>query len=556
MKEKNDLFTEISEKLSDQKQKQILMSHIQTGSKRLRLWLLRSIVKIEGAFKSLSRLFTGRARNKPIDPVLLSLILLVKEILGFTSEQAVLDALKTDSELQEILGIKDASEVPCRRTLIRFKNRLRDYENQMGENLMEKEIIFLMNTILKNRLRSGYCVLRIDSTTIEAFLRKTTRMGLIYTTVAALVKEMDKKKLTIPDSLKHYLNSREYNRWFYHKNRAKGVPKAKARKDKKRRSKKIKKTLLKDIQTILEMDETKFKRLSYYQIFKRMVDEQTYLTKEGKRRLKGGNELNSRTLQSPFDPDATYRKKASKDHVGYVINFVEIVSLDADGKILSRNIIYFQVEKNIYSDVEFLKDFLEQCQFFYEELYLVADGAYYSYENEVLAQTKNLRLIPTEMTGKETNPFLAEFKLSEDGREFISCPGSTGAKTATYNENTEQIYLSFPIKTCKNCPYRKQCKPNYRTRVATLFVSKKSVARAKMQKNMRSQDLSFLSDIRNGVESVPSQLKNTYHINSIRRRGLSGTKLAASLKTFALSLAKLTDTWLSEYFEKTEFIGS
>lgn len=545
----NNLLTRISELFKGSHCAQKLIDYIQSGSKRVRLWFLVQLAITENAFTSFNQLYTGRAKNKPADPKVLTLILLAKEILGYKSDTDVLEAFRTDTELQQMAGIKDPKDVPSRRTLIRFRKRLEKHYNKTGENLMEKEIISLMNAIQCDRHQSA-CVFRIDSTPIQAFLRKTNRMQLIYLTIATFVKSMDKNEVAVPDSLKHYLNPRERNRIFYHKNRAKGVSKSEAKRNKEKRNRKTKEMLLRDIKTVLGMDQRELQKLDFHRIFLRMVDEHTYLTKAGNLQLKPDCQLHSRTMQSPFDEDATFRKKAGKNFVGYAINFVEVVNVDELGKPTSKNIIYYQVEQNVYSDSEFLKDFLSQFQKLDRECYLVADGAYYSYENQELAKERNLILVPTEMAGKETKEFFSEFVLSDDGREFISCPGGAVPRKATYNEKSESIYLSFPIKTCQDCPFKDQCKPNFKKRVASMTVSKKSVNRARMAKNMRSEDLRFLADIRNGVESIPSQLKNTYNVNRIRQHGLFSTKLECSFKILALEMTKLSNTWIRECFEE------
>lgn len=75
-------------------------------------------------------------------------------------------------------------------------------------------------------------------------------------------------------------------------------------------------------------------------------------------------------LQSPTDPDATYREKAGKKYRGYVAN-VE-VAVGSSGSV----IVDYQLEQNIYSDSQFLQDRLERMEQQEEGTLFVTDGAY------------------------------------------------------------------------------------------------------------------------------------------------------------------------------------
>jgi len=74
------------------------------------------------------------------------------------------------------------------------------------------------------------------------------------------------------------------------------------------------------------------------------------------------------SLQNPTGPDATYRKKGKKKHLGYTVNLIE--KLDAK----NRMIINYDLKKNNYSDQKFAKDTIKRLN---KGTTALIDGAYY-----------------------------------------------------------------------------------------------------------------------------------------------------------------------------------
>lgn len=112
-------------------------------------------------------------------------------------------------------------------------------------------------------------------------------------------------------------------------------------------------------------------------------------------------------MQNPADPDATFRTKAGKNHVGYVVNVVESGS---DGKTLITD---WQYEKNTYSDSQFMQDYLNEKEATEQEEVLVTDGAYGSIANQELAEEKNVKLVTTDLLGRKPKEIEADFLFNE-----------------------------------------------------------------------------------------------------------------------------------------------
>jgi len=76
-----------------------------------------------------------------------------------------------------------------------------------------------------------------------------------------------------------------------------------------------------------------------------MLKEQTQ-----KGRIKSSKTIAPDSLQNPTDPDATYRKKGEKKHIGYTANIVE--KFDDNNRMITG----YDLQKNTYSDQKFSED--------------------------------------------------------------------------------------------------------------------------------------------------------------------------------------------------------
>lgn len=242
--------------------------------------------------------------------------------------------------------------------------------------------------------------------------------------------------------------------------------------------------------------------------------------------------MNGSILQNPSDPDATYREKAGRQHRGYVANVTE--ASGEEGSIVTD----YQYEQNTYSDSQFMKDALKETARQDTPVTIVTDGAYSGQENEQLANDKNVTLVTTNLTGRETEDIFGDFEFSEDGKTVARCPCGHAPKSCSYNAKTEQCVVSFQKDICMNCPMKDKCKPKECKRVCRKTVSVKSRNRALAQRARKTEEFSKQSCFRNGVETIPSILRRKYGIDRIPVRGLIRSKFFFGCKIGALNIKK------------------
>lgn len=456
--------------------------------------------------------------NTPVNVIIGALIL--KEMFDLSDDEVV-ENLMLDIRWQYALHTTSFEEQPLSdKSLSRFRTRCYAYEAIHGVDLYHdcvKEYSSAMAKIMKidGKIR------RMDSTMIDANIRKLSRMELLYTCIAKLVKYLsDVLQEESLEEFQHYLDPDDYNKFIYHSRSSQTDERML--------------TLLKDADKLIELCNGGYDDVTEYQLFVRCMSEQTIVENAVRRlKTKEDGEMGSDILQNPSDPDATYRKKAGKEHRGYVANIEE--SVGAEGSIVTD----YQFRTNNTSDDAMLKEYLDAMDVQEEPVVMAVDGAYGSMENLELAAGKNMELTPTALSGKQTDPFMKGFEFNEKGDRVIKCPAGYEPRTCNYNRQTGQCNISFDRDKCIGCAFLQQCRPKLFKRVAKKTVSRKSVLRAQYQEKMDMERFRLLARLRNGAETIPSMLKNRLHANDMPVHGLQRSKFCFGSKIGALNFKKL-----------------
>ena len=169
---------------------------------------------------------------------------------------------------------------------------------------------------------------------------------------------------------------------------------------------------------------------------------------------------------------------------------------------------------------------------------IVTDGEYCGTEYTQLVADKNVELITTSLTGKTAPDILADFEFNEEGTKVLRCPAGHTPKSCSYMKQSNQCAVSFLYEQCDNCPYQNQCKPKIFKRVGKIVTSKAAHECAKIQRNMNSEEFKNYARLRNGVETVPSNIHRNYHLEKLPR-GKQRGKFFFSSKIAALNFRKL-----------------
>ena len=455
--------------------------------------------------------------NTPVNVIIGALIL--KELFDLSDDEVV-ENLMLDFRYQYALHTTSFEEQPLSdKSLTRFRQRCYDYEQVQGKDLLHGCVTDLAAKIAKLMKIDGR-IRRMDSLMVEANIRKLSRMELLYRCVSKLViylKNNGFEDRIFP--MDHYTEPDDFNRFIYHSRSTETDERIAI--------------LLNDSDTLLSRCDD-LEDVTEYQLLLRCVSEQT-IVENGSRRLKTKKDglLGSSILQSPVDPDATYREKAGKAHRGYSANFEEAVG--KNGSV----VMDYQFESNNASDSALLKDRLEKLDPMQEPVVLVTDGAYCGTGNTELAASKNIELVTTTLTGRKTDVVMGAFAFNEDGSKVLACPAGHQPKSCTYIKQSGMCQISFDREICAGCPYQQHCHPKVFKRVSKVTVSKTMRERARMQARMNTERFKYLARIRNGAETIPSLLKNEYGVNQMLVHGKTRCKFFFGCKIAAINFRKL-----------------
>ena len=465
--------------------------------------------------KRFSVLYSDKASrpNTPVNVIVGALI--IKELFDYSDDEMV-ENLMLDFRLQYALHTTSFQEQPLSdKTLSRFRRRCYDYETLHNKDLYHDCVKDLSASIAKLMGISGK-IRRMDSMMIESNIRKLSRMELIYTCISKLAVFVNKgNDSALPADLKHYTDPNDFNRVIYHQRSTDADERLKQ--------------LLTDADKLLALCEREYPDSTEYDLFVRCLSEQTVVENE-KRRLR--TKEDGGMMQNPSDPEATFRSKAGKEHRGYAANLEE--SVGENGSVVTE----YQYEQNNHSDSQFIREHLDGMEKQEERTVIITDGSYCGMENTQLAAQKNVELITTNLTGKPAPDILADFEFNEEGTKVLRCPAGYAPKSSSYMKQSGQCAVSFLHEQCAGCPYQDQCKPKIYKRVAKIVTSKAAHERAKIQRNMSSEEFRNYARLRNGVETVPSNIRRNYHLEKMPR-GKQRGKFFFGCKIAALNFRKL-----------------
>lgn len=457
--------------------------------------------------------------NAPVNVIVGALIL--KELNGLTDDE-IIEECEFDFRYQYALHTTSYENQPLSdRTFSRFRERNAAYELVTGRDLIHDCIVSLSENIRKY-MNISPTVKRMDSMMIEANIRQMGRLELLYTCLANLVREIARDGQTnLLEELKDYEDPNNRNRVVYHDQ---STP----------QKEKIQK-IINDAVALLPKCKDEYEQTDDYQLLQRAIDEQTKNDDKGSRVPKTKEDgMSPDILQNPSDPEATYRSKAGKSHKGYSANIVEAV--DEKGSV----IVDYQYDVNTRSDASFIKEYIDNSEISEETVALITDGAYASEETSKLAADKNIGLLTTGLLGRKPKEILGQFELDESGCKITACPTGNSPKSSSYIQQTDSIRVSFHKHQCEGCPHQSECNPAIKSRTASLLIPLKSRRRIlERAEIMDDETRTLVGRIRNGIETVPSIIRNKYMVDKMPVRGKLKTKQFFSFKIAALNVSKL-----------------
>jgi hypothetical protein len=280
------------------------------------------------------------------------------------------------------------------------------------------------------------------------------------------------------------------------------------------------------------------------EVAKRFLKEQTYYDYgDDTYSAKENKDIAANSLQSAYDQDATYRKKGSKQAVGYIENITETCGEDNSVQFITD----YRLEQNIASDVATLKERLPEIRDRTGASDLYLDGGFYGEDALEVAEQNSVSLHYTNMTGKESNKIpVTKFEI-EDLKTIKLCPGNCVPFRTSCNEEKGILTAHFSLADCKQCPFNKKCRVKLDKKNAVLRIDRKSLLAAREReklgcKEMRRENTSK----RSAIEGTISALKRGRGAGRLRVKGIVKCSLTAGMKVIAQNIRQLVS-----YFQRS-----
>ncbi len=462
---------------------------------------------------------TASRPNTPVNVIVGLLIL--KDIFGL-SEEDVIGSLHFDTRFQYALGTTSYDEQPVSiNTLYNFRTRVLKHEELTKRDLIKEEIESLAEHMGAHMKIDGKTI-RMDSMMISSSCKKLSRIELVYAVNIKMIKLLDKiNSSLIPEELRCYLENGHKNDTIYRTRDKDANTKLEWLLS---HSLLLHRTCLHLADEIVQSDA--------YLLLKRMIEEQTTESEESLVVPKEGKELHSKILQNPSDPDATYRDKYT-GNIGYVANLAE--SFNEKSGVIS----HYDFKENTYSDSKFCDDILDKLGK-QDEVKILVDGAYYSYDLDQKAKEQGIQLIPTQLVGKKPSqeklPY-SSFEIDAETQKITACPSNEKPQMSYYSKKSHTAKFKAP--QCENCPLHAQCPVKKEKKGYSVKFSTKSYVTSKQRQEMETKEYIILANKRAGVEGIPSVIRRKYNVDAMPVRGLLRSKLCFGFKVGAYNFKKL-----------------
>jgi len=456
------------------------------------------------------------------------------------SDQEALDAFGFDIRWRYALDTSDDHAYLSRRSLVEFRRRLaaKDPEMKLVRGIFEK----ISKRAIK-KLDLSTSQQRLDSTLVVSNIRTRGRLDLFGKTITLFIRSLDKDRFSkIPNHIRQW-HEREPDGWF-------GMPMD----QRKAKLEQLAQYAYKLI-VIFENDK-KVKSSEQYELLFRLFQEQCEIKKEphsdrskvDDKKIEIKKKTKGETLQSAFDPDASYGHKGS----GYSAHITETCNNQNKNEIITD----YEVHGASRSDMGKAPDILnrlESAGLKPEKLF--ADGGYPSVpsalkvierEVEFIAPVNRSR-IPDEVIGRE------QFEFNTDGLA-VKCPeGHSPIDHRMLSHNNmkgKSLHAIFDGDICRkcsilhNCPVRapnhrvRGCKPQDTVGNFRLEITPGLRLRDQMYSHQQTVEWKEQYRIRSGVEATMSELKRRHGLGKLRVRRAAKVCFAVACKVIACNIKR------------------
>lgn len=452
--------------------------------------------------------------NAPVNILVSALIL--KELKGISYDE-LMESVMFDLRYKTALGLSDIGEIPfSRATLFNFQNRILDYQQQTGLNLIEQVFDNLSAEQMK-KMSVKADIQRSDSTLISSNIKKYSRLQLLIEVLVRLDRILEEPDMQfIGEQLKPYLK-KGTDKYIYR---------------------------LKANQLPHELEKL---GKVYYRIFEWMSKNKQYHDKqefinfsraykehfvvvESEVSPKPTEELTSSMLQSPDDPDATYRQKRGEHYKGFTVNGTETANPENPLQLITD----ISVNSNNVDDSQILNERVDKMKEKTPELNeMHTDGGYGSEDNDKKFEELKINQITTAVRGRESETEKKIEQISGAPDKYtVECPSQKVESIPTKKRHK----VRFDMDICRQCPLNERCRI-FKNKGRYYFTHEDYL------QNRRNRNIMSIPEerrkLRPNVEALMNEFKIRTPVGKLKVRGLFKTTLFAFNTGIAINFGRI-----------------
>jgi Transposase DDE domain/Transposase domain (DUF772) len=465
----------------------------------------------------------GSRPNAPINVLVSSIILMHR--YKWTYEQ-MFQQIKFNLLVKTALGLNTINEVPfSEATMFNFLSRINNHFITTGENLLEKVFDTLTEKQIKE-LKIKTDIQRTDSFQAASNIRRYSRLQLLIEMLIRIYRVLNEEdQLKYKDIFTKYI-SKTSGQYIY---------------------KLQSENISDELDNVARLyhytyNEIKpgYEGFEIFKIFERVYFEHFAVEKE-KIMVKTSEEINSSSLQSPDDIDATYSRKYNKTNIGQNINIVETANPENELNLITD----VAINANNIDDSVVINERLEKIKDKTQDLNEIHfDGAYGSLTNDEKCSEENLKIkqIQTGIRGRESKS--VEIEITEISNEQtksnknnididyveykVSCPNQEVKSQKSRKRNM----AIFDTKICSKCEFAEKCKIEKYKKGRVYYFYREEYLKKQRYKNIESIPKERRT-LRSNVEATVSEFKRKMQNGKLRVRG----KFKASLFGFSMAIS-------------------
>jgi hypothetical protein len=456
------------------------------------------------------------------------------------SDQQALDAFSFDIRWRYALDVNDVEDYLSRRSLVEFRRRLaaKDPEMTLVRNVFDN----IRDSAIK-KLGLSTRDQRLDSTHVISNIRIRGRVALFSNTLAVFLESLNEDQFSrVPKKIRRW-HTTESEGWF-------GLGPA----EQKVKLEQLAQYVYKLI--VLFAKDEQVKSGEPYQLLERLFHEQCEIKKQPDSdgdSSKGDNiqvkkKTEGATLQSPYDPDASYGHKGA----GYSVHITETCNNDGKTEIITDYEVHGAARSDIGKALSVIER-LDDAGLKPETLF--ADGGYPSVPSAFKVIEQQIEFITPVNRSRLSEEIIGRDLFQFNSKGFATkCPMGhrpIDHRILSANNSTRRsLHAIFDGDICRSCKMLDKCPvraPNHRNAGCQacetvgdfrLEITPEIRLRDQMYSKQQTTEWKNRYRIRSGIEATHSELKRSHGLGKLRVRRAVKVCFAVACKVIACNIKR------------------